>query len=288
MDNKEIDRNVLGLISSGIAVTQASLAATVRQDNRAIDNSLKRLKSKGLVQFSKELKRWQVADASEPSAPEGEGVVGSDSEPEHPAEGNNQMNDQEGTNNDGSTDINEVDRAIDQARSSSSKGSSRTRLTPEERAARDKERELERTQRKAERDRQRAEKKNAKEQTRQPAHMSKVNKAASRLPELSDTAQEVFTDVTTNLSRDQVAALAAHLVHFNRAQATERALSQKIAAGDTVRITGGEPRFIGMVGTVSKAQRIRCYVEVEGVKRPVYLFTSDVQLVESAKATATG
>jgi len=63
-------------------------------------------------------------------------------------------------------------------------------------------------------------------------------------------------------------------------QATQRALSQKVAAGDEVRILGGDPRYVGMTGTVSKAQRIRCYVTVGGVNKPIYLFTSDVQVLE--------
>jgi flagellar biosynthesis GTPase FlhF len=111
-----------------------------------------------------------------------------------------------------------------------------------------------------------------------PVHMKKVEKAASKLPALNDTAQVLFTDITTNLSAAQVAAIALHLQHFNRLKATERAIDQRVAPGDHVTIVGGDPRYVGMTGTVDRAQRIRCYVNVPGVRRPVYLFTSDVQV----------
>ena len=99
--------------------------------------------------------------------------------------------------------------------------------------------------------------------------------------------QLTFNEVTTNFSAEQITALALHLQHFNRVKATERALNQKIEAGMSVRIIGGDPKYIGMTGTVSKAQRIRCYVEVPGIKKPVYLFTSDVEPSREAPA-ATG
>jgi hypothetical protein len=121
-----------------------------------------------------------------------------------------------------------------------------------------------------------------------PVHMKKVEKAASKLPGLNETAQVLFTDITTNLSAAQVAAIALHLQHFNRLKATERAIDQRVAAGARVTIVGGDPRYVGMTGTVDRAQRIRCYVNVPGVRRPVYLITSDVQaLREEATAVAS-
>jgi hypothetical protein len=113
-----------------------------------------------------------------------------------------------------------------------------------------------------------------------PVHMKKIAKAASKLPTISAEAQRLFDEITTNFSAEQVTSLALHLQHFNRTKATERALGQRVEAGSNVRIVGGDPRFIGKLGTVDRAQRIRCYVNVPGFKRPVYLFTSDVELVE--------
>ena len=82
--------------------------------------------------------------------------------------------------------------------------------------------------------------------------------------------------------------LALHLQHFNRVKATERALGQRVVQGTSVRIVAGDPRFIGLSGTVVKAQRIRCYVEVPGIKKPVYLFTSDVEVQSTSAQASTG
>lgn len=146
-----------------------------------------------------------------------------------------------------------------------------------------KQREEQRTLRKAE--------KEAAKASGRAAHMKKVDRAAERLPSLaSEQLNNLFNEVTTNFSAAQVAALALHLQHFNRVKATERALSQRIETGSNVRIVGGDPKYIGKTGVVSKAQRIRCYVEVPGVRKPVYLFTSDVELQasEAAPEVATG
>lgn len=159
----------------------------------------------------------------------------------------------------------------------------RPRLSDEEKAARTAGRDADRANRKVERDLARSAKKAAKAADAKTPHMSKVDKAAAKLPALGLAAEEAFNDISVNYSADQIAALAAHLTHFNRVQATSRALTQKISTGDTVRIVGGDPRFMGMTGTVAKAQRIRCYVEVEGAKKPVYLFTSDVEFIAAAQ-----
>jgi flagellar biosynthesis GTPase FlhF len=158
----------------------------------------------------------------------------------------------------------------------------RPRLTGEEKAARTAAKEAERATKKAEREATRAAKKAARAAEKHAPHMSKVERAAGKLPVLNETAQVSFNDIIANFSASQVAAIAAHLNHFNRVKATERALNQKVTVGDTVRILSGDPRFIGQTGTVARAQRIRCYVEVEGAKKPVYLFTSDVELVSAA------
>lgn len=163
----------------------------------------------------------------------------------------------------------------------------RPRLTDEEKASRTAQRDAERATKKAEREAARAAKKAAKDADKRTPHMSKVEKAAAKLPTLNEQAQVALNDITANFSASMVSAIAAHLNHFNRVKATERALGQTISTGDTVRIVSGDSRFVGQTGTVSKAQRIRCYVEVAGAKKPVYLFTSDVELVTSAATAKT-
>lgn len=163
----------------------------------------------------------------------------------------------------------------------------RPRLTDEEKAARRAAKDAERATRKAEREAARAARRAAKDAEKRVPHMSKVEKAAARLPALGEAAQVAFNDIIANFGASEVMAIAAHLQHFNRVKATERALGQAINAGDTVRIVGGDPRFIGQTGEVFKAQRIRCYVTVPGAKKPVYLFTSDVEPVSAAPVAKT-
>jgi hypothetical protein len=146
-------------------------------------------------------------------------------------------------------------------------------------AAREEEREAARAQRKVEREARKA----AKETTaasKKPAHMKKVERAAAKLPALNSEMQATFDEVTTNFSAAQLTALALHLQHFNRVKATQRALNQTVEVGCKVRIIGGEPKFIGKEGIVSTARRIRCFVDVPGVNKPVYLFTSDVEVLQ--------
>lgn len=124
--------------------------------------------------------------------------------------------------------------------------------------------------------------------SKKSAHMKKVEKAGSKLPQLNAAAQEHFNELTTNLSRAQLAALALHLQHFNRVKATEMAAGRSYKQGQSVRIVGGDPKFIGMQGTIDSARPLRCFVNVPGVRKPVYLFTSDIEPVEEAPLAATG
>jgi hypothetical protein len=140
------------------------------------------------------------------------------------------------------------------------------------------EREASMSTRKAEREARKAAKA-AEEADKRPVHMAKVVRAASKLPQLSTDASDAFAALTTKLATDQIAALALHLQHHNRVAATQNALAVRMTTGTAVRIVGGDPRFIGKTGVVSKAQRIRCYVAVDGVAKPVYCFTSDVSTV---------
>lgn len=163
----------------------------------------------------------------------------------------------------------------------------RPRLSDQEKAQRLAEKEADRIARKAARIHERDAKRAEKNANKPAAHLAKVEKAANRLPVLNDLAQVTVNDITTNFSRDQINAISAHLSHFNRLQATKRALEQRLEKGMQVRIVGGDSRYVGQVGEVFKAQRIRCYVTVEGAKKPIYLFTSEVELVAAASATGT-
>ena len=167
-------------------------------------------------------------------------------------------------------------------------GTKRPRLTDEEKAAREQTKATERADKKATRDTARAAKKAEKDANKSPAHMKKVLKAAERLGTLDQAAQLLYNEAIGSLTAAELAKLATHITHHNRVHATQRALSQKIEVGTQVRIVGGDPRFIGQTGTIFKAQRIRCYVTVEGLKKPVYLFTSDVEAMQAQDVAAAG
>lgn len=141
-----------------------------------------------------------------------------------------------------------------------------------ERAERQEKRKTEREAKKAER---------MTKQSSKVPHMGKVEKAGARLPELTPAAQELINEATANFTATQLAAIALHIQHFNRTKATERALSgPELTEGTIVKIIAGDPKFIGMVGFLSKVQRIRCYVSVDGIDRDIYLFRSDVEAVD--------
>lgn len=110
-----------------------------------------------------------------------------------------------------------------------------------------------------------------------PVHMKKVDKAAARLPALSAEAQAKLTELRAELSNVEMTALALHMQHHVRVAATSAAHGRKFTNGQKVRITGGDPRFIGQVGIIDQARNIRCFVNVEGAKKPVYVFTSDIE-----------
>ena len=149
----------------------------------------------------------------------------------------------------------------------------------------------EKAAKKAAREAAKAEKRAAKEAekaSKKPAHMKKVARAAGKLPPISSAASATLDEITTNLSRNDIAALALHLQHFNRMKATEMSTGRRFKAGQRVRIVAGDLANIGKVGTIESARPLRVFVNVPGAKKPVYVFTSEVELVEEAANKATG
>lgn len=167
-------------------------------------------------------------------------------------------------------------------------------VTPEERAAEKAAKEADRAHRKAARETERAVRRQAKEAakaSKKPAHMKKVERALSRLPSLSEATQILFSEITCNLSAQQIDALSQHLQHHNRFMATvNSAEANPFPVGTTVRVTGGDPKFIGMVGSVVKSRRLRTKVQVPGMEKLVYIFTSqaEVHTSEAEQISAVG
>lgn len=147
----------------------------------------------------------------------------------------------------------------------------------EARAAAKAQRDEERARRKAERATAAAQK--------GPSHMKKVDRARSKLPPLGDAAEKLYTDAVSgdSLSVGQIDALAQHLLVKAREMRTLRAVnSAQLPMGAKVRITGGDPKFIGAVGTVVHTQKLRAKVSVDGVKSPIYIYTGEAELTSDA------
>lgn len=172
------------------------------------------------------------------------------------------------------TNIDAIDAAIAKAKARAANRTKETSsVTPEER-------EASRQAAKAERARIAEARKAAKAQDSHPAHMKKVENAAARLPSLGEVAQTTFEEITRTLNSEQRTALALHIQHFNRVQSTINATKGvDLKVGQVVRIIGGDPKYIGMTGAIETLRRIRCFVTVPGAKKPVYVFTSEVEPV---------
>jgi len=152
----------------------------------------------------------------------------------------------------------------------------RKKYTPQERIERaqqlEKEREARAAARKAESDKKKA----AASANRGTPHMSKVERAATGLAPMDAETQAFFVQIKSDLGQAQIDTLLAHLAFLSRRAATAGSLDVKLEAGQRVRIVSGPAKLIGKVGTVEKAQRIHCYVSLEGASKPAYLFNYNV------------
>jgi hypothetical protein len=113
------------------------------------------------------------------------------------------------------------------------------------------------------------------------SHMKKVDKAAGKLPKIDDATRAVLEQVlSAALSPTQRATLAAHVLHQNRVDATTTATHSKpLPLGADVRITGGDPKFVGLEGKVVHSHKLRAKVEVPGYTKPVYIYTGEAEVI---------
>jgi flagellar biosynthesis GTPase FlhF len=121
-----------------------------------------------------------------------------------------------------------------------------------------------------------------------PAHMTKVEKAASKLPSLGSSLSEDFASLTEKFTVGELNVLIAHLQVSNRAKQTLASNSVNFEVGQQVRITSSEldVSLIGKVGTVTEMRKIRVLLEVDGVNKPVYLFAADCEALNEQVCNA--
>lgn len=110
-------------------------------------------------------------------------------------------------------------------------------------------------------------------------HLAKVQKEAEKLPELDDTMQ-VIVDEVSEMSAPEMSAVIAHLAHQLRVKQTIASNDITYEVGDTVKITSGNADVLGLIGVVSQVQRIRAFVTVPGLEKPIYTFTADLEPCE--------
>jgi hypothetical protein len=125
------------------------------------------------------------------------------------------------------------------------------------------------------------------EAANRPAHMKKVENARAKLPPLNQEAELVYNEIITNFGGTTVTAIAEHLKLYVRMSSTQRAMNGKpLEAGATVQVIGGDPKFIGKIGTVVSSQKLRTFVKIDGVKKDIYMFTTDLKVQEAQVAVA--
>lgn len=145
--------------------------------------------------------------------------------------------------------------------------------------------EADRAARKAEREAAKA----AKAAARKTApHTSKVERALSKLPTMSEDAKVLLNAVMAKcLSSVDMEALAQHLSVHARAERTASSIAtdyESYVVGAAVEVIGGEAKYIGMTGTLVVVNRLRVQVKVPWQERPLYLYRADVKLVPAAAA----
>ena len=133
--------------------------------------------------------------------------------------------------------------------------------------------------RKAERAAKREAKASAKAE-KKPAHMKKVERARAKLRPLTQSAEAIFSEVVSNFGVQVIEDIAEHLMVHARAYKTQRATAlEALPLGATVKITGGDRRYIGMTGKVVHSQRLRAKIEVPGVTKEVYIYNGEAEVV---------
>lgn len=103
-----------------------------------------------------------------------------------------------------------------------------------------------------------------------PAHVAKLDKVAAQLPALSEDATVVVT-AAKNLATADICSAVAHLqIEIRRrgimSTAQGAARGETLAEGTRIKVVScaHNSKLIGMLGTVTKVQRIRAYAKLDG------------------------
>lgn len=160
----------------------------------------------------------------------------------------------------------------------------REKASAERKALRDQERS-ERATKRAERKQKSDEKKAAREKAKADKQASRAKKSAP----LSEAAQAVL-ESAKQLPAGDVSALSQALTKLSkeRSVAEAGAISDRPEEGDLVEVVSGQ--FAGKKGTVTRAQRVRCFVQMpevlgaDGQPKTAYLYLSEVKVLPESAA----
>ena len=178
----------------------------------------------------------------------------------------------QGNENDPSPEVeNEALSAEEKEARKAAKKAEREARNAERKARLEEERQAknaERLARKAERDANRTEK---------VAHLSKVEKAAERLPELTPGAISYLNSLEPEQANvTDLAVALAHAQHILRARQTKASHDVDLKEGQVVRVISGEGRWIGAMATVKAVRSIRVIISVAGYDKDIYVFAADL------------
>ncbi len=109
-----------------------------------------------------------------------------------------------------------------------------------------------------------------------------VEKALSKLPKLDDQLSALVAQIVecTQAHSASLAAVVDHLKFAANVAGRAQAKAVEVEAGNAVRIIGGNPKYVGMVGIVERAAKLRCHVAVPNKDTTIYLFNSDVEVID--------
>lgn len=111
-------------------------------------------------------------------------------------------------------------------------------------------------------------------------HLSKVEKFKAGLPQMNDTVENIFVEAR-ELTSAELGILISHLQAETRIRGVNGSAGIKgHEVGQIVRVISGTPKFIGREGTVTKSQRIRCYVAFADSDKEGYFFHSDLEALD--------
>jgi hypothetical protein len=129
---------------------------------------------------------------------------------------------------------------------------------------------------------------------RSPAPLKAYDKtivnSEARLPPISSLGRGLVALAVNNMDPKEVAVLAMHLNHTLREasindsrKAAENGGIEKGTYVRLARVSTVAAKFEGMVGVVQQISKLRCYVKLRGIAKPLYVYMAEVEKLTAAQ-----